>query len=762
MVVEKVYLLEGMFNESQLKGKEYLLYLDVDRLIAPCYEAAGQKAKKERYGGWEKTPIAGHSIGHWLSAAANMYHVTGDKRLKEKLNYALAELAHVQSYDTDGYVSGFPRDCFDKVFTGEFEVDNFSLAGSWVPWYSIHKIYAGLIDAYQLLNMEKALQIVTRLADWAYNGLINLSEDQFQKMLVCEHGGMNEAFADLYDMTKNPNYLELAERFYHQAVLDPLDNQLDELEGKHANTQIPKVIGVAKLFNITGKEKYKRIATFFWEQVTNYRTYAIGGNSIREHFGPENAEELGILTTETCNTYNMLKLTELLFEWEHHSKYYDFFEKALYNHILASQDPESGMKTYFVSSEPGHFKVYNSRDDSFWCCTGTGMENPARYNRGIFSHHDDRQFFINLFISARAVYEDRGLIVRQETGFPYKEESSIFFEQTPEEEFDLLIRIPYWVKDEMTFMVNGEQVEVVKVNGYAKITRIWQQKDCLTVVTPLCLHRYVAKDDEQKQVIMYGPIVLAGALGRENFPETDILSDHLSLNNHPLIEVPALVTDQQDLEKWIQLVDPDKLIFTTTEVGQPGNQSLTLKPFYDIHHERYTIYWNILSKGAYEHFVDNEKDRRLREQRITIDVVTPHEQQPEVDHNMEASLSTSAYKNVVHSGYREAKDGGYFSYEMKIDASKSMYLAVTYFGGDGREHMDGRVVERDFTIWIDENELTRQKLTNQHPGELFTEVYPIPFAWMKEKETIRVKFQSSNGKIAGGIYRVRIINEPEI
>lgn len=751
-------LLHGLFQTSQEKGKEYLLYLDVDRLIAPCYIAAGKEPKKERYGGWESTPIAGHSIGHWLSAAATMYAVTKDVELKEKLNYALDELQYVQSLDKDGYISGFSRECFDKVFTGEFEVENFSLAGSWVPWYSIHKIYAGLIDVYRLLEDERALTIVKKMADWAYEGLSNLTYDAFQKMLTCEHGGMNEVFADLYLITNDNRYLELAEKFYHEAILEPLAIGEDDLEGKHANTQIPKVIGCAKLYTITGKEKYKHIATFFWNQVVKYRTYAIGGNSIREHFGQENEEELGVLTTETCNTYNMLKLTEIIFRWDPNSIYYDFYEKALYNHILASQDPDSGMKTYFVSSEPGHFKVYNSKDNSFWCCTGTGMENPARYNRSIFEEMDDR-FYVHLFIAA--AYKSNDTALKQETLFPYRNETVLTIDKIPASKA-IYIRNPYWQKGALTIRINGEIVDAEEENGYVKLTNGFQKGDVVSIRFTIGLHLYQAKDDVKKQVVMYGPLVLAGALGRENFPETDILDDHQELNNHPLIEVPTIVTNESDVNNWVALIDEENLIFETSAIGQPGNQKVTLKPFYAVHHERYTIYFNVMKEENYHHFVDKEKELRDRLQRITVDVVTPHEQQPEVDHQMKTSKSTSGYFNVVHRGYRDARDGGFFSYEIAVKSSEQMYLAVTYFGGDIPMHIDGKRMERDFDIFVNDQLLAHQLLDNHKPGKLFTNVHLIPMEWYDKQSYVTVRFQAQEGTIAGGVYEVRMINENQI
>lgn len=267
-----ITLLEGVFQESQEIGKGVLLNLDVDRLVAPCYESASLQPKKPRYGGWESTPIAGHSIGHWMSAAAAMVEATGDPELLQQLIYAVNELAYIQSHDSEGYVSGFSRSCFDEVFTGDFEVLNFRLAGSWVPWYSLHKIFAGLIDAYNLAGIGKALEVVIKLAEWAKKGTDRLTDEQFQRMLTCEHGGMNEAMADLYLLTDNQDYLELAIRFCHKAILDPLAAGVDELEGKHANTQIPKVIGAAKLYKITGDDTYRRAAEFFWTEVTRNRS----------------------------------------------------------------------------------------------------------------------------------------------------------------------------------------------------------------------------------------------------------------------------------------------------------------------------------------------------------------------------------------------------------------------------------------------------------------------------------------------------------
>ncbi|WP_307719811.1 glycoside hydrolase family 127 protein [Paenibacillus kobensis] len=752
-------LQEGIFQASQQTGREYLLKLDVDRLVAPCYEAASLLPKNERYGGWEATQIAGHSIGHWLSAAAAMYAATGDMVLLEKLNYAVDELAFVQSSDPYGYVSGFPRDCFDRVFegAGDFEVHNFGLGGSWVPWYSIHKIYAGLIDVYKLAGSEKALQVVVKLADWAKQGSDKLTKEQFQRMLICEHGGMNEALADLYVITGNRDYLELAVRFYHEAILEPLANGVDELEGKHANTQIPKVIGCAKLYDITGEEKYRRIAEYFWLEVTRSRSYIIGGNSIFEHFRAKDTEKLGVETAETCNTYNMLKLTELLFRWSPNAEYMDFYERALYNHILASQDPDTGAKMYFISTEPGHFKVYGTHDHSYWCCTGTGMENPARYSRGIY-HTEHDTAFVNLFIASKLDWTERNVTIRQRTDFPKTDRSTLVVEQAAQERFKLQIRVPYWAAGPVKAVVADSEIFTGAESGYIEIDRVWNAGDTVELTLPMDLHVYRSKDDSNKVGFMYGPIVLAGALGREQFPESDIVDNHLKLHHHPLIDVPMLVTDEQDVKQWIKPVEGSPLTFVTEAIGEPGGRAVSLIPFYELHHQRYTIYWTLMSKEQYENYVDHEQMERERLHAITVDAVSPHEQQSEVEHGIQSLLSRSGYSVHAHRGYRVADSGGFFCYNMAVLQNGPTSLQVTYFGSDGPIHDQRGRVERDFTIAIDGTVIGRQKLTADRPEQLFDVCYDLPSELTSGKTTVEIRFVPVEGCEAGGVFGVRMVD----
>lgn len=758
--MEKIQLLDGIFRTSQKKGKEYLMHLDCDRLLAPCYEAVGKDPKKQRYGGWESKQISGHSLGHFLSALSFMYVEDNDNKLKEKIDYIVSELAYIQSFDNEGYVSGFSKECFNNVFSGEFNVTRFELGNSWVPWYSIHKIFAGLIDAYELAKNKQALEVVIKLANWAKFGTDKLNDEQFERMIYCEHGGMCESMAKLYNITRNKAYLDLAIRFVHKETLEPLMNFRDELEGKHANTQIPKVIGAATLYEILETKSYKNASEFFWNIVTKSRSYVIGGNSRDEHFGKVGTEKLGVTTAETCNTYNMLKLTEHLYDWNHDSKYIDYYENALYNHILASQDPESGMKTYFVSTQPGHFKVYCSPDNSFWCCTGTGMENPGRYTRNIY-YRDNEELFINLYIASKIKIEDKKIIIRQETNFPKSNVTKIIFEEADKESMDLKIRVPYWASGNMEVLINDEMFYRKSDMGYISINRKWNKGDTIEITIPMDIHVYASKEDSNKIAFMYGPIVLAGALGNEGFPKTDILEDHLKLNHYPGITVPKLVINEDDdILKYIKLIDREKLVFKIESIGKPKGAELILIPFYDLHHQRYTIYWTKVTQSIYDSTDLDSIDYQEMIDNITIDLVNPNEQQLEVEHKLQTINSYSDYFSDAGKGFREVRGEGYFSYEMKVDINKENYLLVTYWGSDREEFCGGTTIKREFDIYADNVLITEESLDEDRPYSLFDRCYSIPNEIIKEKSKIRIKFKSREcNKAAGKVFCVRIISK---
>lgn len=750
---------ESLFDTSQEIGRSYLLELDVDRLLAPIYEGAGLISPKPSYGGWEKMEIKGHSIGHYLSAVANMYQATGDLEMKNRMDYIVKTFKKLQRQD--GYLSGFPSQPFDEAFTGEFHVDNFSLSHYWVPWYSIHKIYAGLVDAYLVGGNKEALEILIKLADWAYEGSISMTDDQFQRMLICEYGGMNEVMAQLFEITQNERYLFLAKRFTQDLIIDPLSSGIDDLQGRHANTQIPKVLGAAKLFEITKDVYYFNAVKFFFDTVTLNRSYVIGGNSSGEHFGPSRTEPLSREAAETCNTYNMMKLAEYLFSWTKESHYMDYYERALYNHILASQDPHTGCKMYFTSNYPGHFKVYGSKEDSFWCCTGTGMENPGRYTRQIF-YKDNENLYLNLFIPSVLIREEEHLKVSVETDFPYANQVKVIFEEANQTHLNVKIRLPYWLQGELEARYQNK-VYRSSGQGYLTISGIFNTGDQIEFSLPMGLHEYVSMDDPHKIAILYGPIVLAAQLGCNHFPTEDIVADHLSLMTHSSIKVPKIVTDASDVADWITVENDETLTFKTNPIAQPGGEVLMLMPFYATHHVRYTIY---LNKYTSEEFANLKEEDLSREEQLfdqTVDIVKTGEQQSEIEHQFRSVDSYAGYLADVNMWWRDARGiDGLISYQMEVDPTKEMELLVSYYGLNG-ENIEP--VIRTFDILVDDILIETERLKGTRKPEIVDISYPIkpsiletlqPDEDGKYKVTVTFKNRFADS-IVGGILEVRIL-----
>lgn len=760
--VGEVKLLDGIFLDSQNTGKTIIKSLDVDRLLAPvAYSVGAISDKSLYYGGWEAYDyrgyagkgISGHSLGHWLSAASSMYAVSGDTEIKERLDYAVDKLAKYQKMDGHGYVGGFSRAGFESVLNGTLEVSAFDLNGYWVPWYSLHKIYQGLIDAYELADNETALKVVCGFADWAKTVTDPMSDEKFNQMLECEYGGMNEVMAKLYSITGKKDYLDLAARFTQPSIIEPLSEGKDELQGKHANTQIPKVIGAAEIFEQNAdRTDYMEAAKFFYDTVVNHRSYVIGGNSNYEHFGTMTEEVLGTQTCETCNTYNMMKLAEHLYAWEHNAEYMDYYERALFNHILASQDPDSGMKTYFMATKQGHFKVYSTMENSFWCCVGSGMENPSRYARNIY-YKDGDSFYVNQFISSTVEWREKGLEISQKTKYPFEDTTVIKIEKgSAKAEFK--IRIPSWIASAATVKINDEAVSV-PVSGkaqYYTVERVWNEGDTVAVTLPMGLHTYTARDSANKVSFMYGPVVLAGTLGTDNFPETDIVSDHTSLDNAATVSVPDLVVADKNPETFIAPLDIDKLEFNMNT----GNGAIKLIPYFNLHHSRYSLYWNL--------YGENEKIKKdefaLALDAATIDTVRTGEQQPEVDHAMLNSHSRSGYLGLAERSWRIAcGEDGFFSYDMKVSPDVDNYIMAVYWGSDTGFTQNGVSYTRDFSILVDDTVVGKETLDNNLPNKLIYAYYKIPARMTQGREKVRVKFVSGGSdKAAGGVFEVRITN----
>jgi uncharacterized protein len=589
----EVRLLEGPFRDAQERDLQYLLSLDPERLLVMFRSTAGiysYSAYTQAYGGWESptSGLRGHTMGHYLSACALMYASTGDERLKRRTDYLVGELARCQAMLAEngyhaGYLSAFPEYFFDRVDAQK---------PVWAPWYTMHKIMAGLLEVHVHTGNPQALEVLNRIADWVKFRVDRLTPEQMQGSLKTEHGGMNEVLANLYAVTGNPDHLRLAQAFNHRAVFDPLARGEDRLDGLHANTQFPKIIGAAREYELTGNEGYRDIARFFWREVAFKRSYAIGGNSDNEHFFPVSdfPDHLSTVTDETCNTYNMLKLTEHIFAWEPKAETMDFYERGLYNQILASQDPDSGMVTYFVPMKAGLFKTYSTPDNSFWCCLGTGMENHAKYGREIYAH-DDRSLYVNLFIPSTLSWRERGLTVRQETRFPEEAATRLSIATAQPTKLALRVRQPAWCRAAVGLRVNGSLVEAhADSSGYVTIEREWRNGDRIDIDLPMSLRTEPLPGNERTVAIFYGPIVLAGELGTEGMPAGGTYAeDQKKFAKWPTTAAPVLAGDPAAVLAALRPVPGERLTFRTQGIGRPSD--VTLIPFYRLHHQRYTLYW---------------------------------------------------------------------------------------------------------------------------------------------------------------------------
>jgi DUF1680 family protein len=573
----------------------YMLALDVDRLLHNFRVAANLPSsaqplynRESPANGWR-----GHYVGHFLSASGQMYAATGDARIKARAEAMVAELAICQARLGDkGYLSAFPESSFEDLEAGRPAA---------VVWYALHKIMAGLLDMFELCQNAQALQVLKGMAAWTDWRTGRIPEEHMQRTLQTEFGGMNEVLATLSAVTGNPRYLVVAKRFDHHVVMDPAAQGRDTLTGLHANTQIPKFIGAAREFELTGDPYYHDAALFFWQQVALHRSYVTGGDSSSEHFKtPPDvlAPALTDLTQETCNTYNMLKLTNHLFTWQPEPRYADYYERAFLNHILATPNPAEGSPLYYLGMQSGQWKVHFVPHEGFFCCCGTGLENFSKLGEG-FYFHDARSLWVNQFFASAVNWKEKGVVIQQETRFPKEPGTRLVIQAKSPAEFSLNLRIPYWA-DDASVTINGKRFrpnEKLAPSSYAKIERKWRDGDIVEVKLPMRLHLQPIPDDASLAAIMYGPVVLAGELGAENLDPKRLYSDDKILHGgFPAIAVPELAGDRNGLEKWIQPVgandQPGKdkpLTFRTVGAGRPAD--VTLSPFYRLFDQRYCVYW---------------------------------------------------------------------------------------------------------------------------------------------------------------------------
>lgn len=602
-----IRLLDSDFSHAQEMDMRYILEIDPDRLLAPYLKEAGLEPKAENYTNWENTGLDGHVGGHYLSALSYMYASTGNDEIKRRLDYFISELKRCADADGNGYISGVPegKQIWKEISEGDIRAESFGLNNRWVPLYNIHKIYAGLRDAYLVYGSKDAGEMFIGLTEWMYKLTEGLTDAQIQQMLNSEHGGLNEVFADAAQISGDMRYLELAKRFSHRKVLDPLLEGKDCLTGMHANTQIPKVIGYKRIADIEGNQEWDKAAGFFWETVVENRSITIGGNSVCEHFHPSDdfssmlESEQG---PETCNTYNMLRLTKMLFETSGDSRYMDYYERALYNHILSSVNPVQGGFVYFTPMRSGHYRVYSQPQTSFWCCVGSGMENHAKYGEMIYSHSGSDILYVNLFIPS--VLNWGKTVIEQKNRFPDEEVTTITVNPGRSAEFTIRIRIPEWTEGKAEIAINGEQTEGNMKNGYFGITRKWRKGDRIDVRLPMSLRAVSLPDKSSNWSFMYGPVVLAAETGKEDMLgmyADDSRNGHIAAGRKiGLDDMPVIIGSPEKVLENISKVEGKSLTFKMEGLAPEKFNGMTLIPFSRVHECRYMVYWKVVSEQEWK------------------------------------------------------------------------------------------------------------------------------------------------------------------
>ena len=734
-----VRLLDGPFKHAQELDEKYLLSLDVDRLLHTFRLNAGLPSTAKPYGGWEepKGELRGHFLGHYLTACALMYASTGDARFKQKGEVVVAGLAACQAKFPGGYLSAFPEEFFDRVEKRE---------RVWAPYYTLHKLFAGLLDMYALCGDAHALDVAKKFGDWAIARNSRLTDEQMQRMLGEEHGGMNESLANLYALTGEDKYLAISKRFNHQAVIGPALQGQDKLTGLHANTQFPKFIGISRQYELTGDAVLRAAAEFFWSNVVHERSYVIGGNSDGEMFSPKErlSTAFGPATTETCNTYNMLKLTRHLFCWDPQVAHADYYERGLLNHILASQHPETGMMCYYVPLRSGMTRGgsghgYNTPENSFWCCTGTGVENHAKYGDSIYFHAGDKTLYVNLFIASELDWKALGLEVRQETDFPTGDTTKLTFTSAKPVELEVKLRWPAWAKQGFSVSVNGELLQGVGQPGsWLPIKRTWKSGDTVTVKLPLSLRTEGFADNPDRFAFLNGPVVLCA--------EVD-----------PKKPFPAVVAEREQVLAALKPAGkPNTFTASPGVFRAPGGPvGVTLEPFYTMQGPRpYQTYFDRFTPEQWQtkeaaYAAEQARERELAGR--TVDALVPDREQSERDHTMHGERTDAG--DFADRKWRHASDGGWFSWQLKALPEVPQELWVTYWGSDGGN--------RNFDILVDGQKLATQRLQNNWPDQFHDQVYPLPAELLAGKQKITVRFQAQPGATAGGVFGVRVMRARE-
>lgn len=759
-----VTLLDGPFKHARDLNISVLKQYNIDRLLAPYRKQAGLSTKASSYTNWDG--LDGHVGGHYLTALAINYAASGDTTCQRLMNYMVSELKACQDANAVnnsswgvGYAGGVPSSAsvWSTFKTGTFT--NFNAA--WVPWYNLHKTYAGLRDAWLYGGSTTAKSVFLAFCDWGINITSALSDTQMETMLAVEHGGMNEIFADAYQMTGNAKYLTAARRFSHKTLLNSMAVSTDNLDNMHANTQVPKAVGFQRIAEVAKDATYAKAGSFFWQTVTTNRSLASGANSRKEYFPAASAysDYLNVAEgPESCNSNNMLKLTEDLFRISPQAKYADFYERVLYNHILSTQHPDHGGFVYFTPARPRHYRVYSAPNQAMWCCVGTGMENHGKYGEFIYTHAHD-SLYVNLFVASELNWKDKSISIRQETTFPEVEKTKLKITATAPTTFTMMVRSPKWVKaGALKILINTDTLQVTSVpQSYIAIKRTWNNGDSVRVLMPMQNTYEVMPNVSQYVAIMHGPVLLGAKTGTEDLAglvADDSRWGHIANGTMlALDQAPVMVGSRDSIALKMQPVAGKALTFKAPNLfGNKADSSLVLEPFYKIHDARYMMYWMSLSRSQYQTVLDSiaaAQKAALELELRTVDKVAPGEQQPEVDHKLDSSNSYTG--NYMNEFWRDARAGGYISYSMLTKGKSDLSVMARYWGNESGS--------RSFYVQVDGTTIATENIVGKWSTNAFKNVeYPIPNSLTAGKDTITVKFQAIDANnIAGGLFYVRLL-----
>lgn len=749
-----VRLTGGPLKHAQELDAEYLLQLEPDRMLAYLRQRAGLEPKAKPYGGWDGAgrQLTGHIAGHYLSAVSLMWAATGDARFKERADYTVSEMKVIQDAQGDGYlgalmdgqgVDGKVR--FQELCKGTIRSGGFDLNGLWSPWYVEHKIFAGLRDAYRYTGNQTALDVEIKFAGWAESIVSKLDDEQTQKMLATEFGGMNEVAADLYADTGDARWLALSGKFEQRAMIDPLAARQDVLGGKHANTQVPKMIGSLARYIYTGDETDHKAATYFWDEVALHHSFATGGHGKNEYFSaPDKLNDyIDGRTAETCDVYNMIKMSRTLFSVDPDIRYADFHERALFNHILASQDPEDGRVCYMVPVGRGVQHEYQQKFDDFTCCVGTGMESHALHGYGIYYESGDK-LWVSLYAPTKANWEAKGVQLEMSTDFPMGESASLKITSKSPKKFTLALRRPYWAGAGFSVKVNGQvQKDLPKPDSYVEITRAWKSGDTVELVLPKTLRKEPLPDNPERFALMWGPLVLAGDLGAETFRERDGEGWKVTAN------APVLVAANQSVENWLKPVAGKPGTFLTSDVGLTTD--ITFVPFYELPRRKYAIYWDMFTpeewkKKSEAYAAEQEKQKKL--EAATVAFAQPGQMQTERDFNEQGEESSPVHLEG-HYGRRGMK---WFSFDLPVEAGHPMELLVT-FSNDGRR-------KGTFDVLVEGKKVGEQSTERRSPEQevrFFDTEYAIPSELIEGKQKVTVRFEATAGSDIPGVFGIRMV-----